>query len=31
LLLLAVITLCFAVTGCDDNDDSQDQIVWLPL
>jgi hypothetical protein len=31
LLLLALLTLCFAVTGCDDDDDGADQIVWFPL
>jgi hypothetical protein len=31
LLLLALIALCFTVTGCSDDDDSLDQIVWFPV
>jgi hypothetical protein len=31
LLLLALITLCFTVTGCSDEEDSADQTAWIPL
>jgi predicted small secreted protein len=31
LLLLALIALCFTVTGCEDDDGGANNTVWLPL
>jgi hypothetical protein len=31
LLLLALIALCFTVTGCDDDDDVAVTAAWLPV
>jgi hypothetical protein len=29
LLLLALLALCFTVTGCEDDDDNSTPLVWL--